>query len=184
MLDVLSNYVEATVATTLNNTDAAGTSRTVTVSAVAATWVNLGSGQQLRVMDKADLGATSGYEIMILTADNAGAAGTWTLTRGAEGSTVKAHTANWTLVPANTAGGIGAVAGLVNPPVVASGQWMEVPPTLGSGDSSTFVIGTLYAVRGIIPAGSGPIKNLGLGFNGVSTNPWLIGIYSDSGGYP
>lgn len=109
--DVFSNYVEATVTTSLNGTDAPGTSDNVTVSAVSAAWVSLTSGTtQLRVMDKADLGLSSGYEIMILTADNSGSAGTWTLTRGAESSTVHAHSANWTLVPANTAGALSGLS--------------------------------------------------------------------------
>jgi len=67
-------------------------------------WPVLAAGQQIRVMDKAQLGSTSGYEIMVVTADANGTGVSWTATRGVEGTTPVAHAADWTAVPANTAG--------------------------------------------------------------------------------
>ncbi len=135
-LDVLQNYAEATVTTSLNGTDAAGTAETVTVSGVSGSWVGLAAGQQMRVVDKADLNAGVGYEIMILTADASGVAGSWTLTRGAEGSTVKAHTANWTLVPSGTAGGL---ASFTSGSLIA--LTTHAPnPSIGYGTASTTLV--------------------------------------------
>lgn len=106
VIDVVQNYAEATVITSLNATDAAGVSENINVSAVAAAWQGVTPGvTQLRVMDRADQGTTN-YEIMILTSNNGGAPGTWTLTRGAEGTPVKAHNANWVLTPIYSAGSV------------------------------------------------------------------------------
>ena len=66
-IDVLSNYVEATVTTGGTTAPAAGTVETWTVT-TTENWPVLASGQQIRVMDKAQLGSASGYEIMLATA--------------------------------------------------------------------------------------------------------------------
>lgn len=147
--DVLQNYNEATVTTTLNGTDAAGTVEAITVSAVLSAWVGLTSGvTQLRVMDKADLALTSGYEIMILTANNGGAAGGWSLTRGAEGSTVHSHTANWTLVPAYTAAGLQNLA----LPGVELGR-AEITGNVNISLWTSFTVISGLSVPAYIPAG-------------------------------
>jgi len=101
-LDVLSNYVEATVTTGGTTAPAAGTVETWTVT-TTQNWPVLASGQQIRVMDKAQLGSTSGYEIMLVSANANGTGVSWTATRGVEGTTPVAHAANWTAVPATTA---------------------------------------------------------------------------------
>jgi len=101
-LDVLSNYVEATVPTGGTTAPAAGTVETWTVT-TTENWAVLASGQQIRVMDKAQLGSTSGYEIMLVSANANGTGVSWTATRGVEGTTPVAHAANWTAVPATTA---------------------------------------------------------------------------------
>jgi len=97
-IDVLVNYVEGTV--TSGGTTTSDTAFTVDCTG----WPALVSGQQIKVMDKADLGLTSGYEIMDATyTATPGSGVAWTVTRGAEGSTAHAHTSDWTVVPATTA---------------------------------------------------------------------------------
>ncbi len=102
-LDILTNYVEATVTSGGTTAPAAGNSETWTVT-TNENWPVLSASQQIRVMDKADLGATSGYEIMLVTANANGTGVSWTVTRGIEGTTPKPHLAAWTATPAATSG--------------------------------------------------------------------------------
>jgi lysophospholipase L1-like esterase len=105
LLEVLTDIVTATV--TAGGTDAptAGTSETLTVT-TDESWPIVISGEtQMRVMDEADLGLTSNYEEMILTANANGSLVTWDVTRGSNGFT-KVHVANWKIVPVVTPSGL------------------------------------------------------------------------------
>ena len=60
------------------------------------------------VIDAGDLGKTSGYETMLVIGSANGTGITWNVVRGIEGTTPKAHAANWVCVPAPTAPGLAA----------------------------------------------------------------------------
>lgn len=177
MIDVLANYVEATVTAGGTTAPAAGTAESWTVT-TAENWPTIALGQQIRVMDKADLTVTSGYEIMIATPIANGTGVTWTVTRGVEGTAPKAHAADWTVVPATTAGGIGGRLGAWP---ATPGTHLVAPPCTGTGDSSPLTVGQLLAVRALIPAGSSDIVTLSLQFAASGGNPWGLALYDDTG---
>ena len=117
--ELLSNANSAEVTTGGTTAPAAGTVEAWVVTTAAAFPV-LVAGQQFRVIDQADLGKTSGYEIMLVTASANGAGVAWTATRGVEGTTPYAHAANWTCVPVPTAAGLLAFVEANAAPVASS----------------------------------------------------------------
>lgn len=103
--DVIAPSNSALVTAGGTTAPASGTSESWTVTTVFPFPV-LGAGQIMRVMDIADLGKLSGYEVMLVTANANGVGASWTVTRGAEGTTPIAHTASWTVVPVVTPDGL------------------------------------------------------------------------------
>lgn len=104
--DIIENANSATVTAGGTTVPAAGTSESWIVD-TAADFTELAAGQVMRIIDKADaIGRLTGYEIMEVTANANGVGASWTVTRGAEGTTPYAHAPGWTAVPAITSGGL------------------------------------------------------------------------------
>lgn len=105
-MEVLAIANSATVLSGGTSAPSAGTIETWSVAAAA--WPVLASGNTMRVMDEADLGLLAGYEVMLVTANANGSTAAWTVTRGADGTTPKAHSADWTVLPVETPAGLDA----------------------------------------------------------------------------
>lgn len=95
MTEVFTNFGSAVVTAGGTTAPAAGTVQTWTVTATACPVA--ASGTQFRVVDVAD--ASARPEVMLVTASSNGTGVSWTVTRGAEGSTPVAHTAGFTVKP-------------------------------------------------------------------------------------
>ncbi len=113
-VEQLVNATTAVVTSGGTTAPVPGTVETWVVNA-PATWPVLASGYEYRVTDILDGGRTAGYEIILVTANAVGTGVSWTVTRGVEGTTPYAHAANWTCVPAVTAGGLDAIASTPGP---------------------------------------------------------------------
>lgn len=153
--ELLVNANSATITSGGTTAPSALTAETWTVT--ASNWPVLAANQQFRVIDKVDLGKTSGYEIMLVGANANGTGVTWTANRGAEGTTPYSHASGWTAVPAGTAGAITEQAFQVtdmywvNDPAYATGG------TVGIGNASADTTALTNAANAAKEAGSGII---------------------------
>lgn len=108
VLDAITNLGQGTVTTGGTTAPVAGTSESWTISATAAfPAVSAAGGTQFRFIDPALPG-----EVMIGTSapGGTGAGQSWTVTRGAEGTTPVSHTAGFTINEAVTAGFLSRLA--------------------------------------------------------------------------
>jgi hypothetical protein len=134
MADILTNQGQGTVTSGGTTAPAQGTSESWTVTAANAfPAVSSGNGTTFKFMDPAVSG-----EIMMATSapGGTGAGQSWTVTRGAEGTTPVAHAANLTIYELVTAAVISALAGAVtaihpasSPPAMET--WQNVTPPSG-----------------------------------------------------
>lgn len=135
MVDILVNANSALVTAGGTTAPAAGTVEDWTVTTAADFPVV--PPMQFRVIDKADLGKTSGYEIIIVTASLNGTGVAWSVTRGAEDTAPYAHAPNWTAVPAETAASLSGNFPIGNPADITTAT--ETPDPLSGQDSATWV---------------------------------------------
>ena len=125
MTEVFANAGFATVTLGGTSAPAAGTVETWTVTSTACPVA--GSGAQFRVVDVNPVGPAR-PEIMLVTVSSNGTGVAWTVTRGAEGSAVTTHAANFIVKPVVTAG---ALAGFDAAGAAASAQAAALAASVG-----------------------------------------------------
>jgi len=175
-IDVLVNNATTTVSSGGTDAPAAGTSESWTVASSAEFPAITTGVTQFRIQDPA-LPA----EIMIVTAISGT---TWTVTRGAEGTTPVAHAANFTVDAVATAGG---VRGYTAPSIGwQPGATYQTPlPPGSSGTSQAYAVGDLVAFPMWLP-GAMTIAVVYLDVNTAGAGDSnFIGFYQDNGqAYP
>lgn len=145
--DVIQNAATAVVTVGGTTAPVAGTVETWTIT--GSGWTVLAAGQVMRLMDFTDLDKTSGFEVMEATANANGTGVSWTVTRGVEGTTPRAHAANWVVIPVLTAG---ALDGRYGPPYPATGArpfTTQGGSTLDDGSGNATIAGRLSANNGL-----------------------------------
>src|SRR5215471_19223419 len=137
-VEIYSNLPQTTVSTGGTTAPAAGTGESWTVASSASFPAASGSGSPPTHFHVSDPALAS--ELIDVT-DVTGT--TWTVTRGAEGTTPVAHTAGFTVKQAVTAGGLGFVG-------VTSSVWTspaaaqaETFPRIGATSAQVLTSGTL-----------------------------------------
>lgn len=156
---ILSNANSATVTSGGTNAPLAGTNQNWTVTTAAA-WPSLASGTlTITVIDKLDLGKTSGYEIMQVTALANGTGVTWAVTRGVESTIPWTHAAGFTVVPVITQGTLDGRYALesgllaeVSRAELAEGTFAVVT----DGNPAGALEGATWTVGSFVPSAMGP----------------------------